>query len=125
MIHRSIELLQSTLLPPEEGGATAYPSSIASSIVSAFKNDRRLFRTDAGHLGSSTAQVKSGDLICKLQGYSQLVVLRAIAPAVVWRGVMSYPTKYKLVGCACLSSSLFHDKSPRVRPPEERVFDLC
>lgn len=41
-----------------QGGNTVHLKSIATSMVSAFKNDRRLFRTDAGHLGSSTVRVK-------------------------------------------------------------------
>ena len=62
----------------QEADLMEYSSEIARSTIRAARERRVLLETEKGRIAIANAQVEYGDLICQLQGCSELVILRQV-----------------------------------------------
>jgi len=62
----------------QEADVMEFTSEMARSTVRAAREHRVFLKTEKGQIASANAPVQDGDLICQLQGCSELVILREV-----------------------------------------------
>jgi len=68
--------LQKTEYRTQEADLVGYTSEMARSTIRAARKNRVFLKTKKGDVGIANARIMDGDLICQLQGCSELVILR-------------------------------------------------
>lgn len=103
-----------------EAELVGYTSEMARSTIRAARENRVFLKTKNGQVGIANARIVDGDLICQLQGCSELVILREVD--VDWTIGDLYTDYHKLVGKVHLTGWRALGKSSKDFPADSKHF---